>query len=297
MKRHLNRIIVRTGLVVLLASGFGYAFAQSQNDDPECEPGATTCGGYDCSTGSVANPGTLNPTSKEICVGGSVTTPTVSGTTFNLGYKERLCTDGCEEWPDGADISYSPEYRWDPAIPATINNCGTYSYNCYVKGVTTDTDCPSSTGEVLVGTYTVTVKEIKGSASCDLMDPEIGTTAVCPQCVNCNWETIQATAAVEAEVSYCGGATATLRMKVTPKKCPWANSSFNETLTVPLSGTRDWPSAYVNQPSGTSAPRELPDGNCAKYTGWGRWIIVTWQITPGVCDATVTVAQGKVWEP
>lgn len=123
-----------------------------------CEPTTSWCDGWNCRAGSVANAGTLSKTEDIICVGDS-SGSSVSGTTFNNGRKDRTCHNDCgDSWTDGPyDISYSPNSWWEPPIPGSFPDCGTFSYTAYVKGTSSDSDCPGDTGTATVGTFTVKV--------------------------------------------------------------------------------------------------------------------------------------------
>lgn len=293
--------VVLWGLVMSLALILFPSRNLAEQDPPDC--GATTCDPYTCTTGSVDKPGTMTPTSKEICVGGSPGTPNVSGTTFKKGRKERTCHNNCESWPDGADISYSEVYRWEPAIPSKIDNCGTYNYKCYVKGVTTDTDCPSPTEEKEVGTYTVTVKAIKGETSFQMKDPQVVLYPLPQSPQPTNWPTTGDVSTITAKIEYCGGSTATLTVTyVVPNlDCPGYPGGSFPAEQVNLTGAKYFGD---NDPAPTQQPRSfwIADDNLGSglgiwyhYTGWQRRVLVSWSITPGNCEATITITQPKAW--
>jgi hypothetical protein len=108
----------------------------------------------------VNNPGTLSATNATICVGGSVSTPSLTNTTFNNGLKTQTCTDNCGYyWPNNQSITYTATNWWEPIRPnqATFPTNGTYIFTNKVRGITTDQDCPSPTAITNAGMFTVTV--------------------------------------------------------------------------------------------------------------------------------------------
>lgn len=291
---------IASSLVLLLTLGLMLVPCRSFAPGDPCVPCAISCGAWECTTGSVNNPGTLSPASKEICVGGSPGTPSVSGTTFNPGSKKRDCNNCCDTWPETGTISYSAQYRWDPAIPATIGNCGTYSYNCYVKGVTTDTNCPSPTAEVLVGTYTVTVKAITGTKVSETMnDPVLGPVTApgppSPPPSPTSWPTGD-DAKLTATITYCGGSQATLTYSHSGRIQCGGNNTYPP-VPVNLEGTYSAGSPTSPPASYQSDPiRYEPNGGVWwNYTGWARGFIIQWKVTPGNCDPEITITQPKIW--
>jgi hypothetical protein len=100
----------------------------------------------------------LTFTNETICVGGSVSAPSLAYTTFNNGQKIQYCNNNCGSyWTNTQSITYTATNWWVPPLPAIFPNAGTFSFTNKVKGITTDSDCPFSTATVIVGTFTVTV--------------------------------------------------------------------------------------------------------------------------------------------
>lgn len=144
-------------LVIHILETIDCAFALTPNGDSEC--GEKVYQDWDCETGSVDFPGTLNPDPplKIICVGGSASA-SITGTTFHDGSKTHPFTEDCEEGEDGPfPIVYTAESWFVPVIPETFPECGTKTFEGKVKGVTTDEECPSPTGPITVGIFTVKV--------------------------------------------------------------------------------------------------------------------------------------------
>ena len=148
-----------------------------------CPTGYTCLGGcceggpfyYDyCYPGSLADPGGLTFCSKIIRASDPVVIPAVVGTTFNPGQKYQD-----EDWdcsPTQTEylgpVTYSPVFDWYPDDPAYLNTSwpGTYSFDAYVYGVSSDSDCPYNEDEEYVGTYTVTVVGVSSvSADADVV--------------------------------------------------------------------------------------------------------------------------------
>ncbi len=141
-----------------------YVAAQTgQNPNASAEPCNETgphYGGWSCTTGSVKDPGALSKTNAVICVGASASS-SVSGTTFNDGSKTRTITYDCSSpTTETVLITYSATNWFEPPIPPNFPTCGTFTFTAKVKGVTSDTDCPSETATVTVGTFTVKVEAV-----------------------------------------------------------------------------------------------------------------------------------------
>ena len=147
----IQRAKTQLALVGVVALGLGLTpNAWSYCGDPQCVLSS-------CTTGSIGNPGTLSKTNETICVGGSVSAPSVSGTTTNNGSKQVLCWDNCQSWYNYYPIYYRLTNWFEPAIPSTFTNGGTFVFTNKVQGLSTDAVCPSATAVVTVGTFTVTV--------------------------------------------------------------------------------------------------------------------------------------------
>jgi hypothetical protein len=148
-------------LVVLGAIGILFAFEQLTMGywPPSCSVGSENCGSWTCTPGNVIYAGTLSKTNDVICVGGSVTAPSLSGTTIQAGHKTRQCVDNCGgSETEIRSISYNTTNTWwEPPLQTTFTTAGTYSFTIMVQGVSSDSDCPSPTPAVSAGTYTVTV--------------------------------------------------------------------------------------------------------------------------------------------
>jgi len=117
----------------------------------ECDP-------LSCNTGSVDNPGTLSKTNATVCIGGSVSTPSISGTTFKDGWSTLTCRDKhCNSTTSTNVVRYFATNWFEPEIPSVFLSPGTFSFAAKVKGIAGGRDCPDDTATKDVGTYTVTV--------------------------------------------------------------------------------------------------------------------------------------------
>jgi hypothetical protein len=129
----------------------------SRADNP-CVVTTTWYDGWQCTIGSVNQPGILSRTNSIICLGGS-SGATVSGTTFNNGHKTRTGHNNCGgQWTDGPySITYNATNWWEPPLPTSFNTNGTFIFTNKVKGISQDSDCPANTATVIVGKLTVVV--------------------------------------------------------------------------------------------------------------------------------------------
>jgi hypothetical protein len=151
---------------ILGAIGILFAFEQlamgyssPPSDTSSSPPCDTSCGGWNCiSTGSVNNPGGLTRTNDTIYVGSGVSVPALINTTFYTGQKTQVCTN-CHGYisANSPQITYTATNWWEPPLPAIFTNAGTFSFTNIVEGITTDSDCPSPTAPVIVGTFTIKV--------------------------------------------------------------------------------------------------------------------------------------------
>jgi len=143
----------RWGLLVILAAAIGTA-VRAQNP---CMTTNVTCSSWNCTVGSVNNPGTLTATNVTICLGENAGV-TVGGATFNDGSKVQFCSDNCDDqWSNTASITYTANYTWTPPLPSVFTNTGIFYYTNEVQGISQDPDCPQNTAVAIVGTLTVIV--------------------------------------------------------------------------------------------------------------------------------------------
>lgn len=146
--------VLLAGLVCLWYAAHMTAQVGLNPDGAPHPCGNTNCVVH-CTTGSVT--GTLNKNNETICVGESVSAPTVN-VTVNPGSKTRECSNLCSNWTEGPfPIHYTPTNWWEPPIPASFPNCGTTEFTAKAKGISQHGDCPADTPTVNAGTFTVKV--------------------------------------------------------------------------------------------------------------------------------------------
>ena len=124
---------------------------------------------WDCwHSGQYTNDATLSKTNETICVGGSVSPPTVSGGTFSPGidlsyhFSYWPCVQDADEVYE-REVTYTPSYYWDPPdFPASFTNCGTHYFHAYLRGFPPpgSLPCHVPTEPVYIGTFTVNVVQI-----------------------------------------------------------------------------------------------------------------------------------------
>lgn len=127
---------------------------------------AQTCDPWVCQDqGAFESIGQLANSNLKVCKG-SGGYPSTEGTELRDGNKQRTC---CEEVAspveapagdcsdESESVGYSPELLYQPSLPSTFDEIGTFSYDVKVKGATNDYVCADVPPQDL-GTLTVEVK-------------------------------------------------------------------------------------------------------------------------------------------
>jgi hypothetical protein len=140
-----------------LPAGYTFSFVQFNIDSNctllSCTNSTTT----NVICGAILNPGTLTPASVQVCVGGSISTPTVSGAMFADGQVQTVvsnCANGTLT-TNTTPVTYSPTIEFTPQLQTTFTNLGTHTFSVQLIGVSSDARCLNLTESL--GTFTVEV--------------------------------------------------------------------------------------------------------------------------------------------
>ncbi len=111
-------------------------------------------------SGSVNNPGILNATNINVCIGQTIAPPTlITNATFNSGkmieYVWYDCSPGLDYWQTNTVVYTAGALYFQPAIPTVITNAGTYTYTAKVNGNPSYGGCSVITDIVAVVTINV----------------------------------------------------------------------------------------------------------------------------------------------